>query len=103
MHSSIKPTPLQKVLHFFFIKMIVGIAVIVAVVALIELLRSVLLDKTNLSNDIKAIITAITEAVITLAAYIILFKASDKRQIHELSREKFISNASTGFMTGLLL
>ncbi len=103
MHSSIKQTPLQKVLHFFFTKMIIGIAVIVALVALTELLRSVLLDKTNLSNDTKAIITAITEAIITVAAYIILFKVYDKRQIHELSRVKFMSNAITGFMTGILL
>lgn len=103
MHSSIKQTPLQKVLHFFFIKMIVGIAVIVALVALTELLRSVLLDKTNLSNDTKAMATAITEAVIAVAAYIILFKLYDKRQIHELSASTFFNNATAGFLTGLAL
>ena len=94
---------MQKVLHFFFTKMIVGIALVVALVALAELLRFELLDKTNLSNDTKAVATAITEAVIAVAAYIILFKVYDKRQIHELSRAKFIGNAITGFMTGILL
>ncbi len=94
---------MQKVLHFFFTKMIVGIALVVALVALAELLRFELLDKTNLSNDTKAVATAITEAVIAVAAYIILFKVYDKRQIHELSRAKFTSNAITGFMTGVLL
>ena len=103
MHSSIKQRPLQKVLHFFLTKIIVGIAVIVALVALTELLRSVLLDKTNLSNDTKAMATSITEAVIAVAAYIILYKVYDKRQIDELSRAKFISNAITGSMTGILL
>src|SRR5258706_1876425 len=98
-----KQTTLQKVFQFFLTKMVVGIAIIVAFVALVELLRSFLLDKTNLANDTKALTTAITEAVIAVAAYIILFKVYDKRQIHELSRAKFTNNAITGFLTGILL
>src|SRR5664279_5660275 len=94
---------LQKVSHFFLTKMVVGIAVIVALVALVESLRSFLLDKTNLSNDTKAVTTSITEAVIAVAAYIVLFKVYDKRQIHELGRAQFIGNATTGFVTGILL
>lgn len=96
-------TTLQKVFHFFLIKMMLSIAVIVALVALVESLRSFVLDKTNLSDDTKAITTAITEAVIVVAGYIILFSIYDKRQIHELSRADFIKNAITGFMTGVLL
>jgi uncharacterized protein len=98
-----KQTTLQKVFQFFLTKMVVGIAIIVAFVALVELLRSFLLDKTNLGNDTKALITAITEAVIAVAAYIVLFKVYDKRQIHELSRANLIKNAITGFLTGILL
>jgi len=103
MHSSIKQTSLEKAMHFFLTKMIAGIAVVVALVALTELLRSALLDKTNLSDGTKALITSITEAIISVAGYIILFKAYDKRQIGELSATKFISNAIPGFMTGILL
>lgn len=98
-----KKTMLQKASHFFLTKMVVGIAVIVALVALIESLRSFLLDKTNLSSDTKAITTAITEAVIVVAAYIVLFRIYDKRQIHELSWANFIKNSITGFLTGILL
>jgi membrane protease YdiL (CAAX protease family) len=98
-----KQTPLQKASHFFLTKMVVGIAVIVAAVALVESLRSFLLDKTNLSSDTKALTTSITEAVISVAAYIVLFKVYDKRQIQELSRVRFINNALIGFLTGILL
>src|SRR5664279_4514003 len=98
-----KQRTLQKASHFFLTKMVVGIAVIVALVALVELLRSFLLDKTNLSSDTKAVTTAIAEAVIAVAAYIVLFRVYDKRQIHELSRVKFINFAVTGFLTGILL
>jgi membrane protease YdiL (CAAX protease family) len=94
---------LQKVSHFFLTKMIAGIAVIVALVALVESLRSFILDKTNLSNDTKALTTSITEALIAVAGYIVLFKIYDKREIHELDRAQFIGNATTGFATGILL
>jgi membrane protease YdiL (CAAX protease family) len=94
---------LQKALHFFLTKMIVGIGVIVSLVAFIEWLRSSILDKTNLSNDVKALIVSIAEAFITTTAYIFLFRAFDKRRIHELSAATFINNAVIGFLTGILL
>ena len=83
--------------------MIVGIGVIVSLVAFIEWLRSSILDKTNLSNDVKALIVSIAEAFITTTAYIFLFRAFDKRRIHELSAATFINNAVIGFLTGILL
>ena len=83
--------------------MIVGIGVIVSLVAFIEWLRSSILDKTNLSNDVKALIVPIAEAFITTTAYIFLFRAYDKRRIHELSAATFINNAVIGFLTGILL
>lgn len=94
---------MQKNLHCFLTKMIAGIAVILALVALSELLRAGLLDKTNLPGDTKALATSITEAIVAVAGYIILFKAYDNRQIGELSGAKFISNAIPGFLTGILL
>ena len=83
--------------------MIIGIGVIVSLVAFIEWLRSSILDKTNLSNDVKALIVSIAEAFITTTAYIFLFRAFDKRRIHELSAATFINNAVIGFLTGILL
>ncbi len=103
MDSRIKQGLLQKALHFFLTKMIAGIGVIVSLVACIEWLRSSILDKTNLSNDVKALFVSVAEAFITTTAYILFFKACDKRRIHELSSATFINNAVIGFLTGILL
>src|SRR6266542_709148 len=94
---------LQKASHFFLTKMVIGIGVIVALVAFIEWLRSFLLDRTNLSNDTKAITTAVAEACIATAGYIFLFRTYDKRRIHELSTTKLSNNAIIGFLTGIIL
>ena len=83
--------------------MIVGIGVIIALVAFLEWLRSTLLDRTSLSDDTKAIIVAVAEASIATAGYIFLFRAYDKRRIHELSTKGFLNNAIIGFLTGILL
>jgi len=101
--TTAKETVLHKALHFFLTKMIAGIAVIVVLVVFVEWLRSFLLDRTNLSGDAKAIIVAVTEASIATAAYILLFSAYEKRSVHELSAKNFLNNATTGFLTGILL
>ena len=83
--------------------MIVGTVVIVSLVAFIEWLHSLILDKTNLPVDVKALIVAVAETFIATTGYILFFRAYDKRRIHELSAEKFINNAVIGFVTGLIL
>ena len=103
MHSQIKQTPLQKALHFFLTKMIIGIGVIVLLVAVIEWLGSSILDKTNLPDDKKALTVAIAEAFIAATGYIFLFRIYDKRPIHELSASTFFNNATVGFLTGVAL
>jgi uncharacterized protein len=101
--SKTPPTSLERVLHFFITKMIIGVVVIVLLVAFIEWLRSSLLDKTNLPDDLKSFIVAVAEALIATAGYIFLFRAYDKRKIHELSGKAFLPGAATGFLTGILL
>lgn len=83
--------------------MIIGIGLIVLLVAIIEWLRSSILVKTNLPDDIIALITAITEAFIATKVYIFLFRVYDNRPIHELSASTFFNNATLGFLTGLAL
>ena len=83
--------------------MIVSIGVIVSLVAFIEWLHSSIVDKTNLPDDVKSLIVAVAEAFIATAGYIFLFRAYDKRHIHELSATAFIPNAVIGFLTGILL
>ena len=53
-----------------------------------------ILDKTNLADDLKALIVAVTEAVIATTAYIFLFRAYEKRLITELEDSP---NSGSGF------
>ena len=94
---------MQKALHFFLTKIIIGISVIVLLVAGIEWLRSAILDKTNLPDNIKALTVAIAEAFIAATGYIFIFRWYEKRRIYELSATTFINNAFMGFLTGILL
>lgn len=96
-------TPLQKILHFFLTKMIIGVGMIVSLVALVEWLRSSMLDRTNFPNDTKDIIVAVAEAFLVTIAYIFIFKIYDKRSIQELSGAKFITNSIPGFVIGIAL
>src|SRR5690242_4121038 len=83
--------------------MIVAITVIVSLVALIEWLRSLILDKINFTNGVRAIIVSVAEAFIATISYIFIFKLYDKRRIYELSGSLFINNAMIGFLTGIIL
>src|SRR6478752_2029612 len=98
-----KQTALKKALHFFITKIIAGIVVIGASVALIEWLRTAVLDKTNLTEDIKNIITAIADSVVAVTAYILLYRKYEKRHITELSAVNFIKYAVIGIITGFAL
>jgi len=98
-----KPTALQKVVHFFLTKIIIAILVIGLLVALTEWLRTLLLDKTNLTDNIKNIIVAVADSVMAVSGYMLLFKIYDKRRVTELSAPAFSKNAIIGFVTGLLL
>ena len=103
MYRRSKQIQLQKILNFFVTKIIVGSGFIILLVLSIEWLRSTLLDKTSLSNDIKALIVTIAEAFIATIGYISIFRLYEKRQIHELSAKLFVNNASIGFLSGVLL
>ncbi len=98
-----KQTALFKILNFFLVKIIIGIAVVGGCVFLMEWLRQILPDQTQLTNDLKNIITAIADALAALISYIFLFKLYEKRKIKELSASSFIKNAIIGFITGLSL
>jgi len=98
-----KQSVLQKGLHFFLTKIIVGIAAIVALVALVEWLGKLSLDKTQLTDNTKNMIVAVSDAVIAMLGYILLFRVYEKRRIKELSASTFGKNAIVGFLTGLFL
>jgi membrane protease YdiL (CAAX protease family) len=96
-------TALQKFLHFFLVKIIVGILAVGGVVALTQWLGQSLLDKTSLSGNFKNITIAILNSVFALVVYIFLFKNYEKRKISELSVSTFSKNAAFGFITGFVL
>jgi len=83
--------------------MVIGIGVIVLLVALVEWLHSLILNKTNLPDDVKALIVSGAEAFIATAGYIFVFRIYEKRRIHELSAALFMKNAAMGFLTGMIL
>jgi membrane protease YdiL (CAAX protease family) len=99
----IKQTVFQKLLHFFLIKIIIGIAVVGGSVALMVWAGKSLLDKTQLSDDLKNVIIAFSTSAIAIFTYTLLFKSFEKRKITELSLSGLAKNAVTGFGTGLIL
>jgi membrane protease YdiL (CAAX protease family) len=100
-YTEIKQTTSQKVLHFFVTKMIIGVSVIVLLVAVIEWLRSSILDKTNLPDNTKALLVSVAEALIASTGYIFLFRVYEKRPVSELSTSTFVTNATAGILTGI--
>jgi membrane protease YdiL (CAAX protease family) len=93
----------KKIIDFFITKIIIGAAVIVVSVALIEWAGRLLLDKTQINDELKNGILSIADAAIALLVYILLFTFYEKRRIKELSASTFIKYASLGFFTGIIL
>jgi CAAX protease family protein len=96
-------TALQKTIHFFLIKIIIGIAVVGGAVALVQWSGDLLLKKTHLNNNAIDVIIAVADCAVGLISYIFLFRIYEKRQIKELSPSSFGSNATAGFITGFIL
>jgi len=96
-------TTLQKLLHFFLIKIVISIAVVAGSVFLTDWLIRLIPGNLTLDDDIKNLIIAIAESLAALVTYILLFRFYENRQIRELSSSKFLKNATIGFFTGLIL
>ena len=94
---------MQKLFHFFLVKIIVGIAAIVAVVFLTQTFGQTLLNNTSLSENEQNFILALLNSGFALAVYIFLFRFYEKRKITELSASNFFSFASIGFVSGFIL
>lgn len=93
----------QKILYFFLTKIIIGIAVIVGLIVFIEWLGKLILDKTQLTDEIKNAVISITQIICALVVYVSLFRVYEKRKIDELKLSAFPKNAFFGFLTGLIL
>jgi uncharacterized protein len=93
----------KKILSFFLVKIIIGIAAIAVTVMFIETVLRTLLEKIKLSGELTNGIIDIAEAVAAVLVYIFLFSWYEKRKITELSYSSFGSSANFGFFTGFLL
>src|SRR6266542_1742372 len=95
---------LKNIIHFPLTKIIIGILVVGGSVAVLgEWISRALLDKTQLTNELKNVIVGIIGVSVALLSYILLFRFYEKRQIRELSLAAFGKNALTGFLAGLIL
>lgn len=94
---------LQKIFSFFFTKIIIGIVVVAGSVAFTEWAGRLLLDRTQMTDELKNAIIGIADAAIALLSYVLLFTFYEKRKIKELSVASFPKNALTGFSSGLIL
>ncbi len=94
---------MQKILHFFLIKIAAGIIAIGGVVALTQWLGQLFLNKTLLSENLQNILLAFLNSGFALAVYIFLFRIYEKRKITELSISPLTKNAAFGFIIGFVL
>ena len=94
---------MHKFLHFFLVKIIVGIVAIAGIVFLTQTFGQKLLNKTLLTENQQNFILALLNSGFALVIYILLFRAYEKRKIVELSASNFLSFASIGFISGLIL
>jgi len=94
---------LKKILDFFLTKIVLGLAMVIGLVALVEWAGRGLLDKTDWADGTKNIIIAVLESALAISGYIFLYSNYEKRKITEFSATGFIKNSVAGFSTGLLL
>ncbi|MEP7232310.1 MAG: hypothetical protein ABI691_18750 [Ginsengibacter sp.] len=76
---------LHQFLHFFLIKIVIGVAIIAGFVALTEWAAEIILRRIFLGDNVINIVKAVTEAGIALVSYILLYTFYEKRKIKELS------------------
>jgi len=94
---------LRKILDFFLIKIIIGIAVVVGAVALMNFLVGWIIDQTSIRDEIKNVILDVVQSFAAVLAYILLFRWYEKRKISELAGQMFFKNAVVGFLIGFIL
>ena len=93
----------SKFFNFPVTKIIVGLVVIVISVFAIQTTGQKILTHFGLSNEMKSLIVSVLESIVVLATYFYLFKFYEKREIEELSLNRFWQYAVLGFFTGFII
>lgn len=93
----------QKILHFPFTKIIIGLFVCGGIAYAGQLLIGRLLDSSTISKDLKDLITGIIVAIFTITSYTCLFRFYEKRKITEFSKAGILRNLILGVILGSIL
>jgi membrane protease YdiL (CAAX protease family) len=94
---------LKKAADFFITKIVIGLAVVVGLIVLIESGRQLLTGEAAQNIELQNIVVGIIEILVALASYILLYRFYEKRQIKELRISTFWKNTLLGILTGLIL
>lgn len=94
---------LYNIIHFFLVKIIIGIIVVAGSVFIITELFNFVFGKIAIPENLKNMMISISQCGIALISYIFLFRFYEKRKITELQLSLFTQNAIIGFLLGLFL
>ena len=93
----------QRILNLTIVKLLIGLLVCVAVVAVAQIISNQLLNLTDLADDFKKLVTGIIVAIVSVATYCYLFRIYEKRKITEFSNKGLAKNLLLGIVTGSVL
>jgi CDP-diglyceride synthetase len=88
----------QKILHFPFTKIIIGLIVCGVIVGAGQTLIKKALELTSIDKDLENLIGGIFAALLVVLTYTYLFKFYEKRKISEFSKKGIIKNLSIGIV-----
>jgi len=93
----------QRILHFSFTKILIGIIVCVGVVSLGQIGLKSLFEFSALTQEYKSLIIGVVVAILAVASYTVLYKFYEKRKITELSANRLLRNLFGGILLGVIL
>lgn len=93
----------QRILHFSFTKILIGIIVCTGIVILGQIGLEKLIDFSSLGQEYKNLIISIIVAILVLTSYTVLYKLYEKRRITELSGNGLSRNLFCGILLGIIL
>jgi membrane protease YdiL (CAAX protease family) len=91
---------MKKFIQSPYVRMTVGIVVVVGLVILVQLACNAILQSIQIDKDSRHLIISIFTAAAALAGYIFLYRYYEKREITELKLSAFGRNAEIGLATG---
>ena len=92
----------QKILHFPLTKIIIGISVVISVFSFSKSFLSGVFQTDLLAKDVIHLIITIISSILSVVAYIYLYKFYERREITEFSTHGIGKNLALGILLGVL-